>query len=765
MSAPHQEEQSFIDEIRQFVAANLTDAIRRKVLAERPLGRDEADAWQRALHARGWAAPAWPKEYGGAGWSIERQHIFKREMGRALAPTGPMFGLQMVGPVIYTFGSSEQKRRHLPGILTNEVWWCQGFSEPGAGSDLAALATSAVRDGHRYIVNGQKIWTSYAHMADMIFLLARTSKEAKRQNGISFFVFDVKTPGVTIRPIVSINGSHSLNEVFFDNVEIPLDSLVGEEGKGWTYAKFLLGHERLGIANLPRLWQRFEQLEALSAGPSPDGIVWRDDTSFRRRLAGLRADLKALEAFETEAIRRVMTKSSGASDMSILKICSTDLLQRVDSLLFDISGRSGAIYATGPEAVEDPTGWMALTGRMLHGRAASIYGGTNEIQRDIVARAVLDGPESAASSPFMDDDLQLEAAVTRFVRKSGADQSCRAGERDPKSPDRWREFAELGWLASPLPEAAGGLEGTPVQTAIIAEGLGRSLVVHSFPEAAICAGSILAKMHTPLAAQIASGEAIVAPAIGESLTCDGCDASVRAQYIGGKTIMRGRRARVLSADKASHFLVTARDATDGTPLLVLIDALRPGVQIRPLLLLDGRTAADLVLADVEIGADEIIGRGETVDIARDWACDYGALAVCAEAVGCMAGALDLVRQQLLTRRQFGAAIGTNQALRHRYSDMFAAFEQARAAVFSLATRLSDLPMPERRHDIALLKAYVCKASRFIGEQSVQLHGGMGMTDEHAVGRYYKRLLVLETIFGNRTDSLGAAAVCADRVFG
>lgn len=762
MNHLHQEQRAFVADINRFVSENMTDAVRQKVLAEKPLSRGEADAWQRALFARGWAAPAWPQQFGGTGWSVERQHLFKREMGRALAPSGPMFGLQMVGPVIYTFGSPEQKRRHLPGILTNDVWWCQGFSEPGAGSDLAALSTKAVRDGDRYIINGQKIWTSYAHMADMIFLLARTSSEPKRQEGISFFVFDIKTPGVTIRPIVSINGSHSLNEVFFEDVAIPLDSLIGEEGKGWTYAKFLLGNERLGIANLPRLWQRFGQLSALSANASPDGIVWSQDAAFRQRLAALHADIHALEAFEAEAIHRVSAGSSGGADMSILKISGTELLQRVDSLLFEISGRAGSIYATGEEAVEDRTGWKALTGRMLHGRASSIYGGTNEIQRDIVARAALDGRGASLSGPFSEEDVQLQTAVDRFVQRNPASRSCRAGARDAEAIDRWRELGDLGWLASPVPEDQGGLGGTPVQTAIIAEGLGRSLIVHSYPETSVCAAALLTNARSGLIEPMISGKTIVAAAIEEFQASTG-GPSVTADLSDGKIVLNGRLPLVLSADRASHILIAATDVADGSALLALVDTCHPGLRAKSLLLLDGRTATELLLVDAEVGLDAIVARGVAAVAAIEWAHDYASLTVCAESVGCMRGALELVREHLQTRRQFGAAISSNQVLRHRFADMFAKFEQARAATFSLAARLSNLPAPERRRDVALVKAFVCDASRFIGEQSVQLHGGIGMTDEHVVGRYYKRMLVLETMFGDRAGSLRTAAACANQI--
>jgi alkylation response protein AidB-like acyl-CoA dehydrogenase len=390
MTSDLKAESDFLAEVRDFVAANQTDAVRRKVLAEKALSRAEADAWQRALHGRGWAAPAWPREYGGTGWPLLQQYLFKREMGRCLAPTGPMFGLQMVGPVIYTFGTAEQKHRYLEAVLINDIWWCQGFSEPGAGSDLASLQTKAALDGDEFVVNGQKIWTSYAHMADMIFMLVRTETLPKKQDGISFLLVDMKTPGITVRPIVSINGSHSLNEVFFDNVRVPRGNLIGEAGRGWTYAKFLLSHERLGIANLPRLWQRFEQLKDLASKPNLDGELFITDSRFCGRLAEIESDLSALEHLELDIVRAAAASAANPADMSILKIVGTELLQRADGLLWELAGRAGAVLVD-----QDGSGsmigeaWDSLTSRMLHGRAATIYGGTNEIQRDLVARAAL----------------------------------------------------------------------------------------------------------------------------------------------------------------------------------------------------------------------------------------------------------------------------------------------------------------------------------------------------------------------------------------
>lgn len=379
---------AFGEEVAAFARDNLPDMLRRKVASELRPDKSELIAWQRALFEKGWAAPAWPREYGGTGWSLVRQYIFKRELGRALAPDPVPFGLQMIGPVLYTYGSAEQKAQYLPPILTGETWWCQGFSEPDAGSDLASLKTRARQDGDVFVVSGQKIWTSLAHWADMMFCLVRSEDGGKPQAGISMLLIDMRSPGVTVRPIITLDGHHHLNEVFLDDVRVPVGHLVGERGKGWTYAKFLLGHERVGIANIPRLRRRMDALTQL-------GAMVRD-VAAHRDIADFETDLIALEQAELRTLARMMQGRPGPADASILKVTSTELLQRGDNLLARMLGPAAAIMPNQQERLASDASalqWGVMPA-LLHGRASTIYGGSTEIQRDIIARSVMDAHAS-----------------------------------------------------------------------------------------------------------------------------------------------------------------------------------------------------------------------------------------------------------------------------------------------------------------------------------------------------------------------------------
>lgn len=378
---------AFASEVRAFIAGALPEEIRTKVRSELRLTRAEMTSWQRRLFDQGWVAPAWPRDHGGTGWSLARQYVFKRELGLGFAPDLPAFGLQMIGPVLYTFASQEQKQRYLPGILTGETWWCQGFSEPNAGSDLASLKTRATLDGNHYVVSGQKIWTSLAHLADMMFCLVRTESTPKPQACLSLLLLDMRSPGVTVRPIITLDGHHHLNEVFLDAVRVPQENLVGEPGRGWTYAKFLLGHERIGIANIPRLRRRFAALLELGAQPNCHGRAALADPAWRRRIADYEIDLKALEATELATLRRAEAGAADAMAASVLKVAGTELLQRADTLLWDLMGAEAAVLPTDAARRESPLAAVryGVTPALLHGRAASIYGGSNEIQRNIMA--------------------------------------------------------------------------------------------------------------------------------------------------------------------------------------------------------------------------------------------------------------------------------------------------------------------------------------------------------------------------------------------
>jgi alkylation response protein AidB-like acyl-CoA dehydrogenase len=391
------DELAFREELRAFIADNLPDDIRERMRLGHSPEKEDTTRWQRILNAKGWAAYSWPKEYGGPGWTPVQRMMFLEENQLAPAPDMQIFNIGMIGPVLIQFGTDEQKRRFLPGAANLDVWWCQGFSEPGAGSDLAALKTAARREGDDYIVNGQKIWTSTAHMADWCFCLVRTDPQApKRQEGISFLLVDMQTPGITVRPIISIDGTHHLNEVFFDDVRVPVAMRVGPENKGWDVAKFLLGNERSGIARLGKSKERVRFAKEAAADMRAGGRPLIEDGEFRRRIAQLETDIKALEITQLRVLSAQKADETKQDPLTaVLKVKGTELLQATSELVMDTGGPLSMpdwaleLAALSNEPELGPSWATEATRSYLMLRAASIYGGTNEIMKNIVSKAVL----------------------------------------------------------------------------------------------------------------------------------------------------------------------------------------------------------------------------------------------------------------------------------------------------------------------------------------------------------------------------------------
>ena len=385
----------FQREVREFIEERLPRDIREKVKRFLTLGKDDYLRWQDILAERGWLVYTWPVEHGGTGWSPVQRYIFEEESGRANAPRIIPFGPKMVGPVIYTFGSEAQKAAYLPPIARNETWWCQGYSEPDAGSDLASLRTRAVRDGDHYVVNGTKTWTTAAHWADMMFCLVRTDTEVKPQEGISFVLIDMRDPGVEVRPIVTMDGGREINTVYLTDVRVPVENRIGEENKGWTYAKFLLGHERFGIARLSDSKARLSWLKDIARRHRVGAGVLADDAEFMRTVAETEIELTALEYTELRALMSAEQGKAPGMEANMLKIRGTDVQQKISEMLMKAMGYYAAPYL--PEALEygwneapvGPDGAAGLAPAYFNMRKTSIYGGTNEIQRNIIARMVL----------------------------------------------------------------------------------------------------------------------------------------------------------------------------------------------------------------------------------------------------------------------------------------------------------------------------------------------------------------------------------------
>jgi alkylation response protein AidB-like acyl-CoA dehydrogenase len=388
------DELAFRDEVRTFIADHYPEHLRGKQDEGEELSKEDFLSWHRVLAKKGWVAPAWPVEYGGTGWTATQKYIWSEETTAADCIRLMPFGLSMVGPVIYTFGTPEQKARFLPGILSGDDWWCQGYSEPGAGSDLANLRTAAVPDGDDYVVNGQKTWTTMAQHADWGFFLVRTNKDVKAQEGISFLLIDMKSPGITVRPIITLGGEHEVNEVWLEDVRVPQSQRVYEEDKGWTCAKFLLAHERTGIAGVASSKRGVEKVKAIARTEMDGERTLLANPFFKRKIAELEIDLTALEYTELRSLAGENAGKGPGPESSLLKIKGSEIQQRLTELALEAVGHYGAPYfrGFGEGDNEHPIGpdyAHRAAPTYFNTRKTTIYGGSNEIQRNIIAKMVL----------------------------------------------------------------------------------------------------------------------------------------------------------------------------------------------------------------------------------------------------------------------------------------------------------------------------------------------------------------------------------------
>ncbi|MBI3938410.1 MAG: acyl-CoA dehydrogenase family protein [Betaproteobacteria bacterium] len=390
------EEIALRDEVRAFCKTAQPESIRRKLILGQHLAREDYVTWQRILDAKGWGAPHWPREWGGKGWSAVQLYIFNEELQRAPALLPDLHNTGQVGPVIIAFGTEKQKRRFLPRIRNLDYWFCQGFSEPGAGSDLASLKTSAVRDGDDYVVNGEKTWTTYAHMADWMFALVRTDPTAKKQKGISYLLIDLKTPGVTIRPIITMGGVHRINEVFLDNVRVPVENRIGEDNRGWEYAKYLMGNSRTNVVRLGLARAHVERAKQLATHVMVNGTPLSENERFREKLAAVEIELKAIEITIMRIVAERMKNPGYQQDpkSSILKLKASELHQIATEILLEVAGPLA--MPAQPEFLELETdlsigpGWAASAApTYFMNRSWTIAGGSSEIQRNIIAKRIL----------------------------------------------------------------------------------------------------------------------------------------------------------------------------------------------------------------------------------------------------------------------------------------------------------------------------------------------------------------------------------------
>jgi len=389
------EDFAFRDEVRAFLDANLPKDLQQKVRDHKRLSKEDITRWHKIVAKQGWGATGWPVEYGGTGWSAVQRHIWEEECARAGTPITLPFGVTMVAPVIMAFGNEAQKSYYLPRILNFDDWWCQGYSEPGAGSDLASLKTRAERQGDYYIVNGQKTWTTLAQHADMIFCLVRTDTGVRKQEGISFLLIDMHAPGITVRPIIMLDEEHEVNEVFFDNVKVPVENLVGEENKGWTYAKYLLGHERTNIAAVGRAKRELLFLKRIASKQEKNGKPLLDDPLFAAKVANLEIELMALEITVLRVVSSDHSKRGPGPEASLLKVKGTEIQQILTELMVEAIGPYALpfdpAYLEGEHAhsITEEDDAAPLAGHYFNFRKTSIYGGSNEIQKNIITQMIL----------------------------------------------------------------------------------------------------------------------------------------------------------------------------------------------------------------------------------------------------------------------------------------------------------------------------------------------------------------------------------------
>jgi alkylation response protein AidB-like acyl-CoA dehydrogenase len=395
------QEEAFRTEVRTFLEAKLPPDLRDRVLLGKRLRRQDFMRWQSTLYDHGWGAGRWPRHFGGAGWTVVQDHIFEEERALAAAPPQVSFALRMVAPVLMTFGNTHQQEYFLPKILTGEHFWCQGFSEPGSGSDLASLRTRAVRNEGHYLVSGQKTWNTLGHYADWIFCLVRTRTDGRPQEGISFLLIDMKSPGISVRPITMIDGEREINEIWFDQVQVPLENLVGEENKGWTYAKFLLTHERTLAAGVGTCKRQLRKLKAIAAEQRASGRPLMQDDRFRDRIARVELDLMALEITNLRILSEAaLEERPPGPEASMLKIKGSEIVQQLAELQMHALGHDALPYL--PEALE--ADWVpepllaehygryaaSLSGQYFNLRKTTIFAGSNEIQKNIIAKLILD---------------------------------------------------------------------------------------------------------------------------------------------------------------------------------------------------------------------------------------------------------------------------------------------------------------------------------------------------------------------------------------
>lgn len=758
-------------EIRDFLQSEIPEDICEAVRTHCLVTREQAQRWQRILHRRGWAAPGWPREHGGTGWSLLEQAVFREEYARSDAPRFENLGVDTIGPTLIRHGTPEQQARFLPGILSFDDYWAQGYSEPDAGSDLASLRTTARREGDHYIVSGTKIWQSYGHWANWALVLVRSDTgAARKQDGISVLLIDLASPGVTVRPIRFINGALFHVQLFFDEVRVPVDQLVGHERQGWSVAKDLLVIERLFVARVAECKAEVTQTVALAAGRAARGTSLLADDAFARRHAELDIRARAVEAAWWPAVRAAEAGTEADAEASLLKLQGTELLQDIFSLQLEAIGMQGLPFD--PMAVEgrpNPTPFAPgqpenLPLHFFRYRGITLGAGTSEVQRQIVAKAIFSGAsplERQDVTGLSEQQTMIDSALRRFLHDRYSFDQRRAIVTQAGGFDGsvWASLSELGLMGLMVPERDGGFGGAMPDLLPVMESLGEALVLEPYLWCAVLARQIL--LNAPegpararLLGSVIGGSLRLALAFQEDGGhLDLHDIRTQARRDGTHWRIDGVKRYAMGGDQAHHFIVSARLEGGGIGLFVIAgDA--PGLHRRHYLTHDGRGAADLHLDQVALAEQDLLAGPERACALLEEALAIGTVALCAEAVGAMRRALALTVEYLRTRKQFGRSLSDYQALQHRIVEHYRGWTNARSLVREAAEGFSAAPPAEQVRRVSAAKWMVGQAGRAIGLDALQLHGAVGLQDETAISHYSKRLIMTDLLLGSASTHLG-----------
>jgi acyl-CoA dehydrogenase len=756
---------AFRDDVRTFVDKRLPADIRQTVEAKRLVSREQAQRWQRELSAVGWGAPSWPKEFGGTGWPLLKQAVLQEELLLSGAPAVDSLGLGTIGPTIIRHGTSDQQSRFLGRIINFDDYWAQAYSEPGAGSDLAALSCAARREGDHYVVNGTKIWQSHAHWANWALTLVRTSQGKRKQEGITVLLIDLDAPGVTVRPIKFVNGTVFHSQLFFDDVRVPAINRIGEEGAGWSIAKSLLVTERLFTGRVPECKRQLAELKKLAAVEGPGRTDLRAQPWFARRIAELEIRLQAFDHAWWRAVERTQAGDDLGDEVLKLRLISGVLLPDLHGLQLEIAGPDAllvdpaSLHDDGAEPGPSLSPQRAENIHIHHFRYRGITLGTGsaEVQRDLVGREVFErgntGDRPAAET---ENETMLAETVKRFVERDYTFDRRREtiAKKASFDADIWQSVADLGLTGLLASAEAGGYGGSVKDMTIVCEALGEGLVVEPYVWTAVAGMTIAATCGTAAEKaglsqtdMIAGGQKVALAWLepGARFDSERC-ATVAARSPAGWTLT-GRKHLVWGAASADKVVISARlEHADGEFALFCADASALHAS-RHGNAYNDRAASQLLLDGLKLDHTALLRHGKQAEALLQQVIDKVTLALCAEGIGAMDKALAITLEYMKTRKQFGRPIAEFQALRHRVVEHCIVLYSVRSLV-RIAAGAFACETASTSKAVSAAKWMTGRAARQIGHDVLQLHGAIGFQDETPISHYARFLVSLDAMLGD-----------------